>query len=242
MQTLFYAFINNNKQSGVTIALDIKKIIQMHFSTNDYCREMFPKKQIYLHHTAGNASAINTAKYWQNNNSKVATSFVIAGNVKSTKEKDGDIIQCFSSKYWAYHLGLNSDTFRSMNIPYQKLDTISIGIEICNWGQLTRNVDGSFLNYVNSKVPSNEVTVLEDSFKGYQFYHKYTDAQIASLKDLLIYLCDTYNIDRSYHSDIFDISKRALSGENGIFTHNSVRKDKWDIYPCSRMIKMLSSL
>ena len=144
MQTLFYAFINNNKQSGVTIALDIKKIIQMHFSTNDYCREMFPKKQIYLHHTAGNASAINTAKYWQNNNSKVATSFVIAGNVKSTKEKDGDIIQCFSSKYWAYHLGLNSDTFRSMNIPYQKLDTISIGIEICNWGQLTRNVDGSF--------------------------------------------------------------------------------------------------
>ena len=90
---------NNNKQSGVTIALDIKKIIQMQFTTNDYCRKVFPKKQIYLHHTAGNASAINTAKYWQNNNSKVATAFVIAGNVKSTKEKDGDIIQCFSSKY-----------------------------------------------------------------------------------------------------------------------------------------------
>ena len=66
--------------------------------------------------------------------------------------------------------------------------------------------------------------------------------QIAALKDLLIYLCDTFQISRAYNPDIFDISKRALAGENGIFTHNSVRKDKWDMYPCPRMIAMLSSL
>jgi len=224
------------------MALDIDKIIQMHFTADDYCREEVQKVQIYLHHTAGSPSAINTARYWQNDGSKVSTAFIIAGNVKSANEKDGDIIQCFSSKYWAYHLGLKSETFNSMKLPYKKLDSISIGIEICNWGQLTKCPDGSFVNYVNSKVPLNEITELEKPFKGFSFYHKYTDAQIAALKDLLIYLCNAFQINRVYNPDIFDISKRALAGENGIFTHNSVRKDKWDMYPCPRMIAMLSSL
>jgi len=66
--------------------------------------------------------------------------------------------------------------------------------------------------------------------------------QIAALKDVLIYLCNAFQINRVYNPDIFDISKRAFAGENGIFTHNSVRKDKWDMYPCPRMIAMLSSL
>lgn len=227
------------------MSLDVSKLIQVNLTDNQYCREEFPKNQIYLHHTAGNPSAVNTVKYWQQDATRVATAFVISGKVKqpnSNNEKDGDIIQCFGSKWWAYHLGLKQEMFNSFGLPYKPLDKFSIGIEICNWGQLTKGADGIFRNYVNGIVPDNEVTELETPFKGYKYFHSYTDAQINATKELVIYLCDKFNISKSYNDDIFDLSKRAFNGDNGIFTHNSVRKDKVDIYPCPRIINMLKSL
>jgi len=225
------------------MALDINKLIQLNFADDQFFRQECQKSQIYLHHTAGSPSAINTAKGWQADSSKIATAFIIAGNVKNAaNEKDGDIIQCFGSKYWAYHLGIKAESFKEFNVPYQKIDEISIAIEVCNWGQLTKRADGAFINYVNGVVPANEVTQLDAPYKGFTFYHKYTDAQIASLKDLLVYLCDKFTISKSFNSDIFDTTVRAFKAENGIFTHNSVRKDKNDIYPCPRMIAMLKSL
>lgn len=227
------------------MALDKSKLIQVNLMDNQYFREEQPKSQIYLHHTAGNPSAINTAKYWQQDSARIATSFVISGNVKqpnSNNEKNGDIIQCFGSKYWAYHLGLKQEFFSSFGLHYKPLDKISIGIEVCNFGQLTKQPDGTFKNYVNGIIPTNEVTELETPFKGYKYFHSYTDAQISKLKELIIYLCDTYGISKLYNNDIFDLNKRAFEGQNGIYTHNSVRKDKVDIYPCPRMIEMLKSL
>lgn len=224
------------------MALDISKIIQMNFADTQYFKEDTAKNQVYLHHTAGSPSAINTAKGWQNDSSKIATAFVIAGNVKSANEKDGDIIQCFGSKYWGYHLGVKGQAFTDMKLPYIKLDSQSVAIEICNWGQLTKLPNGTFINYVNGVVPETEVTTLAQPFKGFTYYHKYTDAQIASLKDLLTYLCDKYQISKVHNPDIFGITQRAFKGQNGIFSHNSVRTDKWDIYPCPRMITMLTTL
>lgn len=224
------------------MALDINKIIKLNFASNQYYEEEVKKQQIYLHHTAGSASAINTAGGWSKDALHIATAFVVAGNIKSIREKDGDIIQCFGSKYWAYHLGLKTSHFKAMKVPFKNLDSPSIGIEICNWGPLTKKADGTFLNYLKKPVPANEVTTLTQPYKGFIHFHKYTDAQIAAVKDLLVYLCNKYQINKQYHPDIFDLSPRAFKGENGIFTHNSVRKDKWDIYPCPRMIAMLQSL
>ena len=227
------------------MALDVNKLVQVNLTDNQYFREEQQKFQIFLHHTAGGQSAINTAKYWQQDVSKIATAFIISGKVKqpnSNNEKDGDIIQCFGSKYWAYHLGLKQEVFDSFGVPYKSLDKISIGIEICSWGQLTKQADGTFKNYVNGIVPTDEVTELETPFKGYKYFHSYTDSQIASLKDLIIHLCNKFGISKTYNDDIFDLTKRAFAGENGIFTHNSCRKDKVDVYPCPKLIKMLQQI
>ena len=219
------------------------KIIQFPFGSTQYLKEEHKKNMIFIHHTAGGASAINTAMGWNSNDDKIATSYIIGGSVKkSTTEKDGDIVECFDSKYWAYHLGLKKEVFTEKKVPYQSLDKISIGIEICCWGQVTKQADGTFKNYVNGLVPKEEVTELATAYKGYKYYHSYTDAQIASTKELVLFLCDKYKISKVYNEDIFGITKRALMGENGIYTHNSVRKDKVDIYPCPRMIAMLKSL
>ena len=51
-----------------------------------------------------------------------------------------------------------------------------------------------------------------------------------------------YNIPLDYNEDICNLTPRAFKGEAGIFTHNSVRPDKVDIYPHPKLIEMLKSL
>jgi len=219
----------------------MNQIIKIDFPASQYFAEEFPKSQIYLHHTAGNPSGIGCSNWWKSNEIRVATAFIITGNVKNSKvEKDGDIIQCFKSEHWAYHLG--NKPLNAFKIAWKNLDKISIGIEICNWGYLVKGADGKFRNYVNGVVPIEEVCELAVPFKGYKYYHSYTDAQIESVKELLIYLCDKYKISKVYNEDIWDLSKRAFEGVNGIYTHNSIRKDKSDVYPAPKLIAMLKSL
>lgn len=41
---------------------------------------------------------------------------------------------------------------------------------------------------------------------------------------------------------MFDICTRAMDGENGIFTHTSVRSEKFDFSPQPKLIKMLQEI
>lgn len=214
-------------------------IKQVAFPESQYIKEEHPKKQIYLHHTAGNPSGEGVFMHWANNKERIATCVSISGIGKNCI--DGQIVQGFGSQYWAFHLGLKESTFQSVKASYQSLDRISIGIEICNWGQLTEK-NGKFYNYVNGIVPADQVIELDKPYKGYKYFHNYTDAQIASVKDLLLLWNNRYGIPLDYNEDIWDICPRALKGEKGVFTHNSVRRDKVDIYPHPKMIEMLKSL
>lgn len=214
-------------------------IKQVSFPSSQYIAEVQPKSQIYLHHTAGNPSGENVFKHWEANTERIATCVTISGIGKDCI--DGQIVQGFSSKFWAFHLGLRESTFQKHGLKYKSLDKISIGIEICNWGQLTIN-GGKFINYVNKEVPLDQVCKLDKPFKGFEYFHNYTDAQIQSVKELLILWNEKYNIPLDYNKDIWNISARALRGEGGIFTHNSVRTDKVDVYPHPKLIEMLKSL
>lgn len=212
---------------------------QVSFPSSQYIQEEHPKVQVYLHHTAGNASGEQVFAGWATNPERIATCVAISG--KGTNCVDGQIVQGFSSKYWAYHLGLKESTFNKYGVPYKSLDKISIGIEICNWGQL-KKVGSKYFNYVNRVVPEDEVIQLETPYKGFEYFHNYTDAQIESVKDLLLLWKDRYGINLEYREDIWDVTPRALKGENGVFTHNSVRTDKVDVYPHPKLIAMLKSL
>lgn len=224
------------------MALDTKKIKQVPLRESQYFKEETPKKQIVLHHTAGNSSGINTISAWDTDDrGRIATCVTISGpGAKGTY--DGEICQAFSSKFWAYHLGIKPEVFRAYKVSYQKLDKIAIGIEICNWGQLTLK-NGKYYNYVDREVPANQVTTLETPYKGFKYFHKYSDAQIQSVKDLLVYWKGIYGIDLTFNYDqMFTVNTKALKGDNGLYSHNSYRKDKIDIYPCPRMITMLKTL
>jgi N-acetyl-anhydromuramyl-L-alanine amidase AmpD len=213
--------------------LDIQKIVQHRLKKGQFFEEVSDKTQIYLHHTAGNGNAEGVARFWNSNESQIATAFVIGEN--------GTIVQCFSSKHWGWHLGIDNEDFSRMGSKYKNLNKLSVGIEVCNWGML-KEKNGKFYNYVGGVVNPSYVTTLEEPYKGYKHWYRYTDAQIESTRQLVEYLCETYGIPNTYRKEIWSLDKAAFDGEKGIFTHNSVRKDKADIYPCPRMIKMLQSL
>lgn len=220
----------------------LSEIIMTPFRDTQYFKEEIPKTQIYLHHTAGSANPNAVFSGWGFNTERIATAFVIGGKQnKQNGYKDGAILQGFSSKHWAYHLGLKKETFAVFKIPYQSLDKISIGIEICNWGWVTKT-DKGWETYVGTLVDESEIIEYEIPFKGRHHYHRYTEAQIESTRKLLIFLGNKYGIDLKYNEDIWGITAGALSGLSGIFTHNSVRSDKCDVHPCPNLIAMLKSL
>ena len=83
---------------------------------------------------------------------------------------------------------------------------------------------------------------LDTPYKGFKFWHNYTDAQIASVKELLLFWNDAYGIPLDYNEDIWEVTPRALKGGKGVFTHNSVRRDKVDVYPHPKLIEMLKEI
>lgn len=199
----------------------------------DFYAQVHEKSQVYLHHTAGAAEGERQFSFWQHDPIKVATCVCIS--------RDGEVVQGYSSKYWAYHLGMSKRHFNVFDLPYKNLDRTSIGVEICNWGWLTKKGD-DFYTYVGSLVPSHRVMKLNQPYRGHQYWEDYTDEQIESVRKLLLLWKDRYGIDVSYNEDIWDVSKRALKGENGVFTHNSVRPDKTDVYPNPKLVAMLKGL
>jgi N-acetyl-anhydromuramyl-L-alanine amidase AmpD len=205
--------------------LDISKIVQARLKPNQFFAQRFDKKQIVLHHTVSGAKAENVQADWNRTPARIGTAFIIDG--------DGDIYQCFSSAEWCHHLGCKTKNNTLLNQQ-------SIGIEICAWGGITEK-SGKFYNAYNREVPANEVVKLPKKWRGYDYFHKYNDKQIEATRQLLVYLCDTYKIPKTYQEDMWDVSKKALRGDAGVWTHVSFRKDKSDLFPQEEMIKMLKT-
>lgn len=224
----------------------LEKIKLVPFSPQQFLDEAVDKYQIYIHHTASSPDPYGVLKWWESTPERVATAFVIGGAPgSSTKWKDGDIIQAFGSNKWAWHLGLTQKHLTAGG-PKAKTNTylnkFSIGIEICSWGQVTKT-DKGFVNYAGGRVADWEVCELAKPYKGYKYYQKYTEAQLQNTFDLLKFLGDKWNIPVKYKGDrIFDICPEALQGEPGVWTHTSVRPDKFDCFPQPELITMLSAL
>lgn len=208
----------------------------------EYLEGINKKKTIYLHHTAGGSRPDWVSSTWDRDDKngkpyKVATSYIIGRRASSNGDSafDGKVFRAFDDKYWAFHLGVSGTN--------GKYDKSSIGIEVCNYGYC-KVVDGKFINYVNREVPANEVVDLGREFRGYRYWEKYTDEQIESLRKLLVYLIDKYDIEIEhgiYDWDWFDYDADKLEG-NGLRTHVQVRKDKTDMFPQKELIDMLNSL
>lgn len=205
--------------------MNIREIL---LSQNQYFTESQPKRQIVGHHTAGGDIVQNVVYGWQTNAEKVGTAYII--------DRSGQPFKTFDDAAWAWHLGMKHPRNTIANQQ-------SIGIELTNWGFLTK-IGTKFYNYVNREVPQNEVITYSIPFKGCIYFQAYTPAQIAAFKEIILMLADKYNIPTHYqgYDNLFKLSNKAIRGEKGVFTHNSYRADKTDLHPQPEIITMLQKL
>ncbi len=226
-------------------------------SDDEYFKEEVKKDTIFLHHTAGGSRPDWSINGWEKDYIKdkngnpvltpnglvqplrVGTSYVI-GRKSSTSDEnvwDGKILRAFDDKFWAYHLGINSNNSLELN-------SGSVAIEFCNYGPLTIGKDGRFYNWVNKPISEKEVVKLDKPFKGYEYYERYTDAQLESGRSLIIHLINKYAIQiegRIYNESWFDYNTNWIKN-GGLRSHGQVRRDKYDLFPQKEMIQMLNSL
>lgn len=221
-----------------------------------YIKEEVKKNTIWLHHTSGGSRPDWSIGGWEKDylkdksgnpvigadgnivNLKVATSYIIGRKSSSTGESlwDGKILKTFDDRYWAHHLGIIDNNFMELN-------SSSIGIELCNYGPLTVGMDGRFYNFINKPIPESEVVKLNKPYRGYEYYERYTDAQIESTRNLIIYLIKRWQIpidSKIYNENWFNFDKKWAS-TGGLRSHSQIRRDKFDIFPQPEMIQMLNS-
>lgn len=222
--------------------------------TDEFFGTETPKDSIYLHHSDGAYRPDWTIYSWDRQDGikgtkvRTAKSYVIGGlSSKGTDDQyDGLVYESFDPIYWSHHLGIKSKNNTFIN---QK----SIAIELCNYGSLSKSREGRFYTKSRVEVDGSLVTTLDKPFRGNIHYHAYTEKQIESLRALILYVSDRFDIDinkgikkelikSSDVNEAFEMNNKALSGYSGIWSHSNVRIDKNDVYPCPRIIEMLKKL
>jgi len=225
--------------------LNLSKIEPYPFPENKYFQEQFKKEQILLHHTVSGPNLSGDVNTWINNKYRVGTCIIIA--------RDGTPYQLFSSRYWAYHIGAGD----------HNQDKRSIGIEIDNWGGLKpggglksfRPYNRYFNNWRYPRFTSSQkyytiygnsvnvpVQYYQNGYRGFNYFEKYTNAQIQTVGELLLFWRDRYDIPLNYNEHMWLVSATAKQGNPGVWSHTSFRSDKSDVHPQPELIDMLKTI
>lgn len=203
----------------------------------NYWQEVYEKKQIVWHHSAGWDNARLMFQSWVNDGRKhVATAIGISDS--------GEIIRGYDEKFWAVHIG----AYDIGLLNYMALETQSVAVEICNWGALEER-NGKFYAWVNDygkRGPAVELPkekVIELNYKGIRYFEAYTDAEIESLRRWTILMAIRFDIPLNYNAkDFWQASQNAISGKAGLYSHNSFVSWKTDVSPQPKLIAMAEKL
>jgi len=238
---------------GSYITEDGLEIDKAYLDGNEYVKDYgkIDPENFFIHHTAGWNNPYNTINSWnKDDRGRVATQYCIGGtSVKVGSYGDdkynGQVVECFPDNYIGWHLG---------KVGNFDMSKYSSAVEINNFGYVTKK-NGKYYNYVNAEIPESMVCDLGYEFKGYQYWHDYTDEQIESLRLLIKHAKKIYpDIDMSaglpqilkdgvHPKDAFGFNDDAYNGRvKGLWSHTNVRKGKYDCYPCPKLVEMLKEL
>jgi len=210
------------------------------------------KTQIYLHHTAGVQAANKGKSVVETYNQR--TQARDPASTHAAIDKDGHIEYLFDDKYVSFHAGAG-----------EKPQNLGLSVELMAYGCL-KKADNKFYNAYNGVVPVDQVALAVDingnpkPYKGFAYYHKYTPQQITSLKKLILNWASKHGIpvkwegQKSFDNMFYPsgtsivkdgrtiIDSPAKQGVPGLYTHNSVRGDKTDVFPQKELIDMFKTL
>jgi N-acetyl-anhydromuramyl-L-alanine amidase AmpD len=203
--------------------------IEPRLKQGQYHTEQRAKDSIFLHHTAG-SSAAAAVSWWNQTVDRVGTALLV--------ERDGKALQDFEIACWASHLGIDHH-------PKNTRDENSVGIEIVSYGFVIPEDDVYYayplwpLKTGRVKIAEDQVVELAEEWRGFKFWHKYTDEQVKTVIALCKYLVDRFEIKvQKDLSHFYEYNADVVAKDlPGIWAHSTVRKDKWDIFPQPNLIK-----
>ena len=218
-------------------------IQKYYLSPKEYIKGPIKNEYIFLHHTAGNNNPFACVDMWnKDDRGAIGTEFVLGGknHHNGDAKYDGKMIQAFPTGSQGWHLGLTKSGWMNRH---------SVGLEICSMGQLTKD----YKTYVGTIAHPDEVTTLKESFKGFLYWHSYSEKQIKETEKWIKFVAERDSIDVRFGlkqliqkhgpTKAFDYHEDAAIGKiKGLLTHTNVRKDKFDCYPHPDLVDMIMSL
>lgn len=235
---------NVSKLSPLSYATGTESVDVLFYESPNtfHFKEAADKKRIVLHFTAGPLSSdiAQLTPAAGQPNQFVSVPFVIA--------RDGTIYQLFSSKHWAFNLGMKAADGNVDHI----FERESIAIEISNYGVLIPGDEvlktiydkpGRPDIYCN-KDQTDAYIKLAESFRKREFYATFTEIQLDATIRLIRWLTEKYSIPKEF-LDIKDRFSHKSSSQNfaGITSHVNYRKDgKWDIGPAFDWDRVISGV
>ena len=240
--TIEFMGMASTDNSELIYATEDDLIINKHYLPKGEYKEGNVKPEyLFLHHTAGWNNPYKTIDSWgRDNRGQIATEFVVGGqSIKGNDNSyDGEVVQAFPEGCFGWHLGKNGNSTMHVN---------SVGIETNNFGYI---VDGK--TYAGQVVDESQIVELDQPFRGYKTWHKYSEFQIESLRKLIIYIANRDNIDvraglpqlvKQQGAKAFSFNEDAYYGKiKGLWTHTNTRKDKFDMFPQPELLEMLINL
>lgn len=212
------------------------KIIKKILPDSQYFKETTTKKMIVLHHTVSGKGVEGDIKWWAQTPERVGTHYIIS--------REGEVTQVLEDKYWIHHLGvtLRQLSLHKSTVSNERLNQLSIGIELDNWGGLVKR-SGKWYSYTGVEIPACDVQEYPKGYRGYYAFEKYPAAQLLALRELIEVICkNNPTIPKKYFPEMWDFNSKAVRGYHGIWSHTSFRPDKSDCHPQPELNTMLKNL
>jgi N-acetylmuramoyl-L-alanine amidase len=131
-----------------------------------------PPTLLVMHYTASGGTAEGDANHFANQPRNGVSAHIILG-------REGEIFQSVPFTNIAHHAGQSSWRGRA------QCNSYSIGIEIDNWGILTRREDGTYRSWTNTVVdPSNVIKARHKNSSAEAYWETYPPKQIDVLVKL----------------------------------------------------------
>ena len=150
---------------------------------------------LVMHYTASGGTGSSDARYFQNPAAKASAHFVV--------DRDGSIVQCVPTNVKAWHAGDSSWRGKP------NCNDFSIGIEVDNWGLLTKRVDGKFYSHRDQVIPPHLVYEGKNKRGVFGYWEIYPASQIDSVIAIAGAICEAYSTITEIvgHEDIAPVRK-----------------------------------
>jgi len=214
-------------------------------AAGEYVNEKTRKIGIVFHHTVSDGNPETVVRVWnEDTRGAVGTHFIIGRTmVNGDTRHDGKVLQCIPLDGWAHHILSTRMGFSSAHNSH--INRSYIGIELCSWGALKKVGNKFYTLDSNIEIPENQVCTLQTAFRTYQYWHKFTNAQINALFKLTKALKQHFKFDFSKDGKIsnwFELSWEAMAARRVLTTHTNFEYGKFDTFPQPELENMINEL